>query len=314
MTGRIWDSPGVLKLNWATFVEQKQQEIEVRTVDINQWADKEFGDTIVQPDPVEDILGAAAVNPNITLETSEMIIKFYSEFANKSRNMRHKVSSLKEEIQEGLDLKTLATSPDPALGIKIIALEERDVNSKTGIPGHGPTATNQVCTENALKGALTIGNRESLLAGSSKELLSDRNLPEIAIRKILMSLRVREAQEEEVKNHWKELAKFKATIRAQKLSLENAEKEKKERQTLAKTSTASMSQRHDSVPTSQVELIKEADGPTESKELSQSSYSGNSATQASRKPEDTDTSIKKSTNVSNNIGTPSKNESRTLCA
>ncbi|KAJ7571882.1 hypothetical protein C8J56DRAFT_907442, partial [Mycena floridula] len=97
--GRIWDSFGVLRSDWAAFVSQRQQEIDNKTIYINEWADREatriitYLDTLpqtedapVQHESVEDVLGAAALNPNLSNETREMLVKFYAEFAGKARN------------------------------------------------------------------------------------------------------------------------------------------------------------------------------------------------------------------------------------
>ncbi|KAJ7573016.1 hypothetical protein C8J56DRAFT_904240 [Mycena floridula] len=160
--GRIWDSFGVLRSDWAAFVSQRQQEIDNKTIYINEWADREatriitYLDTLpqtedapVQHESVEDVLGAAALNPNLSNETREMLVKFYAEFAGKARNLRNKVSALKEEIQKGLDIGTLDTDPKGLDELaKIIRKEGRKIR-RVEVMKLGPTGTDQLRSDSA---------------------------------------------------------------------------------------------------------------------------------------------------------------------
>ncbi|KAJ7599918.1 hypothetical protein C8J56DRAFT_879684 [Mycena floridula] len=170
----IWDSPGVLKANWDVFVSQRQLEIEVKTNKINEWANEEatqlityletlpkFGDTPVQHDSIEDILGAAARDPNITGETSMKLQKFYAEFATKAQKMRHKVSDLKEEIERGFDPQKLDADLERTAKIYIITCKSDSINKVMGTSKHGPTNANEIRTDSIRKEARR-GNQSTI--------------------------------------------------------------------------------------------------------------------------------------------------------
>ncbi|KAJ7573302.1 hypothetical protein C8J56DRAFT_903684 [Mycena floridula] len=279
-TGRIWDSFGVLRSDWAVFTE----------------------DAPVQHELVEDDLGAAALSPNLSNETRDMLVKFYAEFAGKAWNLRNKVSALKEEIQKGLDIGTLDTDPKRLDELAKIIREEGRKIRRVEVTKLGPTGTDQLRNDSAqevcvrdhkiidgggngdqasnqqnpapptpLTDQIATKTLESsgITASRHKEKLPgdkarDDNQTVDSVLENQISVTIQSAPEDgehllrilaEVKRHWRELANFEAKVRARKFSLESSEKVQGNQRTRFDKSESVLGQRKSDA--SQIETVKD---------------------------------------------------------
>ncbi|KAJ7586984.1 hypothetical protein C8J56DRAFT_1051278 [Mycena floridula] len=124
----------------------------------------ESGNTPEQHDSIEDILEAAALDPDITSETSMRLQRFYAEFATKARKMRHKASDLKEEIERGFDPQKLDSDLERMGNIYIITFAGDNINKVMETSKHGPTTANEVRTDSIRKEAHR-GNQSTISGG-----------------------------------------------------------------------------------------------------------------------------------------------------
>ncbi|KAJ7573763.1 hypothetical protein C8J56DRAFT_903004 [Mycena floridula] len=177
----IWFCLSVLNADWDNFVIAEQQSIEDRTTEINQWTVLE-GTKLVrylrdQQNPkitterhqsIDESLVTAALDPGLMPRCRQRLMYFYAEFAEKTRDLQKKVSTLRNSMRLGL--KGQGNSEDPAKRVLLnkIGPDYSGPNDKMSREDIRLTESNQIRNDGSQKGPCCGNHRQRDDMGSSR--------------------------------------------------------------------------------------------------------------------------------------------------
>ncbi|KAJ7595264.1 hypothetical protein C8J56DRAFT_883483 [Mycena floridula] len=177
----IWFCLSVLNADWDNFVIAEQRSIEDRTTEINQWTVLE-GTKLVrylrdQQNPkitterhqsIDESLVTAALDPSLTPRCRQRLMYFYAEFAEKTRDLRKRVSALRNSMRLGL--KGQGNSEDPAKRVLLnkIGPDYSGPSNEMSQEGVRLTESNQIRNDGSQEGPRRGNNRQGDDTGSSR--------------------------------------------------------------------------------------------------------------------------------------------------
>ncbi|KAJ7572132.1 hypothetical protein C8J56DRAFT_1069834 [Mycena floridula] len=177
----IWFCLSVLNADWDNFVIAEQRSIEDRTTEINQWTVLE-GTKLVrylrdQQNPkitterhqsIDESLVTAALDPGLTPRCRQRLMYFYAEFAEKTRDLRKRVSALRNSMRLGL--KGQGNSEDPAKRVLLnkIGPDYSGPSNEMSQEGVQLTESNQIRNDGSQEGPRRGNNRQGDDTGSSR--------------------------------------------------------------------------------------------------------------------------------------------------
>ncbi|KAJ7573953.1 hypothetical protein C8J56DRAFT_1065477 [Mycena floridula] len=177
----IWFCLSVLNADWDNFVIAEQRSIEDRTTEINQWTVLE-GTKLVrylrdQQNPkitterhqsIDESLVTAALDPSLTPRCRQRLMYFYAEFAEKTRDLRKRVSALRNSMRLGL--KGQGNSEDPAKRVLLnkIGPDYSGPSNEISQEGVRLTKSNQIHNDGSQEGPRCGNNRQGDDTGSSR--------------------------------------------------------------------------------------------------------------------------------------------------
>ncbi|KAJ7575394.1 hypothetical protein C8J56DRAFT_901284 [Mycena floridula] len=166
---RIWAAPGVLKTEWATYIIMQQAEIARITAETNQWSEnignkllRYLGASRVTSQPhksVADILSSIGSSYDTCPEIREQIMKLFANLAAKTRDLRQRVSALKNEMKQGITVTPETVEWENPLLLGIIDPGEPESENKVSEEGEVLTETNKVRTDSTREGARRDNNQ-----------------------------------------------------------------------------------------------------------------------------------------------------------
>ncbi|KAJ7600307.1 hypothetical protein C8J56DRAFT_1037904 [Mycena floridula] len=178
----IWFCLSVLNADWDNFIIAEQQSIEDRTTEINQWMVLEGTKlvrylrdqqnpkiTTVRHQSIDESLVTAALDPGLTPRCRQRLMYFYAEFAEKTRDLQKKVSTLRNSMRLGL--KGQGNSEDPAKRVLLnkIRPDYSGPNNKMSREDIRLTKSNQIRNDGSQKGPRRANNRQRDDMGCSRD-------------------------------------------------------------------------------------------------------------------------------------------------
>ncbi|KAJ7588978.1 hypothetical protein C8J56DRAFT_889733 [Mycena floridula] len=170
----IWSRLAVLKSDWRDFVVCEQQEIEAQTDEINNWTVHEGsrlvrfitnqqypGITPEQRQTIDASLIAAAQDPRLTPRSRQRLTAFYAEFAEKTHELRKRVSALRNNLRLGLEGEGNSEEPAKRVLLKKNGSDHSGSHNNMGPEELGLIQSNEVRTDGPQKGSRRGNNSHS---------------------------------------------------------------------------------------------------------------------------------------------------------